>query len=469
MKCACTSRFVWTRLWSLKPELMFGLILALGGTSRSLTSVIERVQSLAMRKASVYLGKTTFRRRGRPVGMLQNDRFLHMLILGQTGTGKTTLMRNLAMQDAATGRGFLLLDPHGDLAEELHVNFENNGITHQYIDLGSEEPGFSYNPLADVKSTTESFVVNSLVDVFQHIWALEDAPRFEHLLRNVLFALLAWEEPSLHLIPRLLADRSFRRRVVAKVENDEVRRFWEGEFEGYSAKFRAVVVAPLQNKIGALLTDPRLNKILSSRDLPLDLRKEMDTEGIVIANLAKGRVGAGPSSLIGSLLLTEVARLGFTRADIPESERRDFIVYADEFHAFTTESVASMLSELRKYRIGLAASAQFTSQMRRDVRDAVFGNAGTKIVFRVGPQDARLLAVEFGPKLGALDLMASANWTGHMRLMIEGQPSKPFSFRTDAPLAFKGIAGDHNDDQLFGGACRSLLSNRLGKRGYGKT
>ena len=259
---------------------------------------------------------------------------------------------------------------------------------------------------------------------------LDDAPRFEHLLRNVLFALLAYEAPSLHLIPRLLTDKSFRRTVLRNVENEEVRRFWQEEYDGYSAKFRAVVVAPLQNKIGALLTDPRLHQILSGQARRLDLRTEMDSDGIVIVNLAKGKIGSSAASLIGSLLLTECARLAFTRADLDEDRRRDFIVFADEFHQFTTGSTAAMLSELRKYRVGVVLAAQYLDQMRVDVRDSVIGNAGTKILFRVGLRDARLFEGELLPRLKAHDLLRLPNWQAVVRLMIDGAPSPPLTMRT---------------------------------------
>ena len=383
-----------------------------------------------MERASIYLGKTTWRREGRLVGMLQDDRFLHMLILGQTGTGKTTLIRSMALQDAAAGRGFMVLDPHGDLAEDLHQELIAMGRRHRYLDLGQMRPDFSYNPLADIELDNESFVVNSIVDVFRHLWTLDDAPRFEHLLRNVLFALLAHERPSLHLIPETLTDKAFRRRLLRRVKNEEVLRFWRDEYDGYSAKFRAVVVAPLQNKIGALLTDPRLRQMLADGEGRIDLRREMDSNGIVVVNLAKGRVGSGPASLVGSLLLTECARLAFTRADQAEWDRRDFIVYADEFHQFTTGTVASMLSELRKYRVGVVLAAQFMTQMRRDVRDSVGGNVGSKLVFRIGSDDAQRMAAEFGPRFALLDLMETPNWHAKVRIAIAGAPSKAFSMET---------------------------------------
>lgn len=383
-----------------------------------------------MEQASIILGKTTWRREGRPVGMLQEDRFLHMLILGQTGTGKTTLIRSMALQDAAAVRGFMVLDPHGDLAEDLHQELIAMGRRHRYLDLGQVQPNFSYNPLADVEPDNESFVVNSIVDVFRHLWTLEDAPRFEHLLRNVLFALLAHEKPSLHLIPAVLTDKALRRRILRRVQNEEVLRFWRDEYDGYSAKFRAVVVAPLQNKMGALLTDPRLRHVLADGDGRVDLRREMDSAGIVIANLAKGRIGSGPASLVGSLLLTECARLAFTRADQAEPDRQDFIVYADEFHQFTTGSVASMLSELRKYRVGVVLAAQFMTQMRRVVLDSVCGNAGSKLIFRIGSDDAQRLGAEFGPQFALLDLMETPNWHAKVRIAIAGAPSRAFSMKT---------------------------------------
>jgi hypothetical protein len=269
-----------------------------------------------------------------------------------------------------------------------------------------------------------------IVEVFKNLWADDWGPRLEHVLRNVVFTLLESPDCTFADIPRLLNDRGFRSGLVGGVENDAVRSFWKDEYERYSPGFRSVVVAPLQNKVGALLTDPVLRRLLTESGPPIDLRRIMDDGQILLVDVDKGRIGDGPSALLGSLLVSHIALAGLSRSEQPQTQRRDFMVYLDEFQTFTTLSLATMLSELRKYGVGLILSHQHLSQLDPDIRDAVFGNAGTIASFRVGAADASYLAREFAPVFDANDLISLPRFSIYIKLLIDGQPTRPFSATT---------------------------------------
>ncbi len=253
------------------------------------------------------------------------------------------------------------------------------------------------------------------------------------MLRNVVFTLLERPDASLADIPRLLADRTFRSQVVANIEDPIVKDFWTNEFDKYSPGFRSVVVAPLQNKIGALLTDPTLRRILTEPGEPLDLRGIMDEGKILLVNLDKGQIGEGPATTLGSFLVSHLALSAVQRSNIPEEKRKDFAIVLDEFQTFTTLSVATMLAELRKYRVGMVLAHQHLSQLDPDIRDAVFGNAGTIISFRVGAADGAFLAREFAPTFSAEDFISLPLYHIYIRLLIDGEPSRPFSATTLPP------------------------------------
>jgi hypothetical protein len=252
-------------------------------------------------------------------------------------------------------------------------------------------------------------------------------------LRNALFALLDQPEATLGDILRLLDDADFRKRAALRVSNAQVRRFWLEEYERYPARFRAEAIAPLQNKVGAFLADPLLQRILTAQKSSFDLQRVMDQGKILLVNLAKGRIGEGPASLLGALLVARMGLAGLSRVGISEEGRRDFHVYLDEFHTFSTLSLATMLSELRKYRVNLVLAHQYLSQLDEGVRDAILGNVGTIVGFRVGAGDAEILEREFLPEFSASDLVNLPNYHVYLKLMIDGVVSRPFSAKTLLP------------------------------------
>ena len=380
-----------------------------------------------------HIGRTTFRRQGRLFGIRETDRFSHTYLIGRTGTGKSTLLGSMALQDLSARRGLALLDPHGDLVEEIagRIPADRSADT-LYLNAPNSEATWTYNPLAGVSPARRPLAAAGLVEVFKKLWHEDWGPRLEHLLRNVLLTLLEQPEATLADIPPLLADKDFRRDALRHIENPEVKDFWTTEYARYSPAFRAVVTAPLLNKVGAFLADPILRRILTGRRSSFNLRRIMDEGGVLLVNVAKGRMGEGPASLLGSLLVSSLTLAGLSRANQPVEERRPFFVYLDEFQTFGTLSLATMLSELRKYRVGVVLAHQYLGQLDRELRDAVLGNVGTLISFRVGAQDAPLIARELAPKFEPEDLISLPNRNIYLRLLVDGEPSKPFSAETVA-------------------------------------
>ncbi|HZS04812.1 MAG TPA: type IV secretion system DNA-binding domain-containing protein [Blastocatellia bacterium] len=378
-----------------------------------------------------FIGRTSFRNEHVSFGIRQADRRAPVYIIGRTGTGKSTLLEHLIRQDLVAGRGLMLLDPHGDLVERVLAHVPETRQTDLiYFNVSDYEHPLAFNPLEPVSPARRSLAASGLLEVFRKNWPESWGPRLEHVLRHALLALFEQKEATLVDVLRLLDDRGFRRRVAGETENVQVREFWLGEYERYPERFRVEVIAPVQNKVGAFLADPLLCRILVRPRSAFRLRRVMDEGKILLVNLAKGRIGGDTAALLGSLLLARAGLAALSRADVPEEERRDFHVYADEFQNFTTLSLATMLSESRKYRLNLTLAHQYLSQLDPQVRDALLGNAGTIISFRLGVADAELLAGEFAPVFTAADLVGLPNYSICVKLMIDGAVSPPFSAET---------------------------------------
>jgi hypothetical protein len=378
-----------------------------------------------------YLARLNYRNDRRLFGIRRSDRRFHMYIVGRTGTGKSTLLDILVRQDIRNGEGLALFDPHGDLVERLvdeARQFRPGDLL--YFDVPSRNQPFRFNPLEGVPLSKRSVAAAGLLDVFKKLWADFWGPRTEHILRNALLALFDQPSATLADILRLLREKSFRETAASRVTSFQVKRFWLEEYKGYSPGFRSQAIAPIQNKVGAFLSDRILNQILTESGTMLDLRVAMDAGKILLVNLAKGKIGEDSASLLGAMLVSQIGATGLSRADLPESERRDFYVYLDEFQTFSTQSLANMLSELRKYRVNLILANQYLSQVDSEVSDAILANAGTLISFRLGPGDAAYLAKEFQPQFEAIDLLNLPNHSIYLKLMIDGAVSKPFSATT---------------------------------------
>jgi type IV secretory pathway TraG/TraD family ATPase VirD4 len=394
-------------------------------------SIAAKNLEMSLDSRITFFARINYRDNQRVFGIRQSDRQAHMYIIGKTGTGKSTLLSTLIRQDLETGRGLALLDPHGDLVEQVvaAVPKHRKGDC-IYFNVPDDAHPLGFNPLERVSATKRGLAASYLLEAFKKHWGKFWGPRSEHILRNALLALLEQPEATLADVLRLLDDNKYRKRVADRVANTQVRRFWLKEYESYPARLRAESIAPIQNKVGAFLTDPILNRILTQSRSTFDLRTVMDNGQVLLVNLAKGRIGEDTASLLGALLVTRLAVSALSRADMPENNRRDFFIYADEFHTFTTLSIAGMLSELRKYRVGLILAHQYLSQLEIEIRDAILGNVGTLISFRIGAPDAQILEREFLPEFAALDLMSLPNYHIYLKLMVEGMVSRPFSATT---------------------------------------
>ncbi|WP_219319935.1 type IV secretory system conjugative DNA transfer family protein [Methylovirgula sp. HY1] len=363
------------------------------------------------------------------------ERRRHLYIVGQTGTGKSTLLLNLIRQDLIAGEGLALLDPHGDLAEAAlaHVpRARTNDLV--YINPADAERPIGFNPLSGVPDTLKPVVADGIVSAFRHVWPESWGQRLDYILTNAVRAILDVPGATLLMIPRLLVDETFRMPLIAHhVTDPVVRAFWNDEYARYSESFRTEAISPIQNKVGKVLMEPRLRNMLAQPKSTITLRRLMDEGAIVICNLSKGGLGESTAHLLGALLTTAIAQAALSRADTPAAERRTFHLYADEFQSFATESFALILSEARKYALTLTIGHQYLDQIPDRLRSAVFGNAGSIIACRAGAEDATILSRQIG--LGGPDaLLDLPNFTAWARLIRRGVPTSPIRLDLfDAP------------------------------------
>ena len=363
---------------------------------------------------------------GGSVTLSQCERQRHLYLIGQTGTGKSTLLLNLIAQDLDAGQGLALLDPHGDLAQAVLAQVprqRSNDLI--YIDPSDLARPIGFNPLVRVPQDLKPVVADGVVAAFRHVWPDSWGPRLDYILTNAVRALLDVPGATLLMLPRLLIDETFRLRLITRhVTDPVVRAFWLNEYAGYSPSFRTEAIAPIQNKIGKALMTPALRNMLAQPKNTISLRRLMDEGAIVICNLAKGALGESTAGLLGALLITTIAQAALSRTDTEVARRRPFHLYVDEFQAFATESFALILSEARKYGLTLTIAHQYIEQLPITLRAAVFGNVGSILACRTGATDAQLLAEQIGLKNpdALLDL---ANFTAWARLLRNGAPSSP--------------------------------------------
>ncbi len=379
----------------------------------------------------MYLGTTDYRNGGQLFGIKREDRFAHLYVIGKTGVGKSTLLERMALQDLESGNGFALIDPHGDLVERIADRVPSHRLLDVlYLNAADPTQPYGYNPLRHVRRDRIALAASGLMEVFEKMWPEAWGVRMEHILRNVLMALLEQPSANLHDVLRIVSDKNYRRSVANSLQNETVKTFLLKEFERFAFSYRADGIAPIQNKIGAFLADPLLNRILTAPKHDLHIRHIMDEGRVLLVNLAKGQIGEDSSSLLGGMLVTTIGLAAYSRADVAPAARRDFFVYVDEFQSFTTLAVANMLSEMRKYRLSFTAAHQYLNQLTPAVRHAVLGNVGTLISFRVGAEDAWYLAREFNGVFDETDLVQLPNHHIYLKLMIDGMPSLPFSAAT---------------------------------------
>lgn len=387
-------------------------------------------------KELTVIAKTNFRNMEKKFGIKRDDRRRHVYVIGKSGSGKSALLENMIMQDIINGNGCCVMDPHGDLAEAIvkciPPERQNDVI---YFNPSDTEFPIAFNILEGTGSdSSKNLITSGLIGIFKKIWADSWGPRLEYVLRNTILSLMYADGSTLLGINRMLVDKKYRNSVLEKVNDPIIKAFWTQEYENYPAKELPTIISPIQNKVGQFLSNPIVRNILGQAHNTIDLREIMDKKKIFLVNLSKGRIGEDNSSLIGSMLVTKLYLAAMSRVDIPEHERNDFYLYVDEFQNFATDSFADILSEARKYRLALTIAHQYVLQLPEKVADAIFGNGGTLITFRLGPQDAEIFEKEFGPDFVLEDLVNIPKYNVVLKLLIDGVASKPFSAATLPPM-----------------------------------
>jgi energy-coupling factor transporter ATP-binding protein EcfA2 len=368
-------------------------------------------------------------------GIAAVDERQHIYIIGKTGSGKTTLLRNLILQHIALGHGVGVIDPHGDLAEELLNHIPPKRADHLvYFNPGDIEFPIGLNLLANVAPDDRHLVASGIVGAFKGIWRDSWGPRLEYILYNAVSALLDCRNATLLGVNRMLTDDKFRAKVVRQIKDPFIRAFWAEEYANYDERFKREAIAPIQNKIGQVLLNPVVRNILGQVRCKVDIPYTMNNGRLFIANLSKGRLGHDKANLLGSLLVTQFQLGAMARSTRPESERRDFYLFIDEFQNFSTDAFASILAEARKYRLCLSLSHQYIDQLSEPIRQAVFGNVGTLIAFRIGYTDAEVMTKEFGKTIPATSLADLERYEAVVKLLVEGANQEPFRAKMLPPL-----------------------------------
>ena len=370
-----------------------------------------------------------------PFILSHDDRHHHLYTIGKSGTGKTTLLQNLILQDIEAGHGVAVIDPHGDLATNIIDCVPRSRIEDVvYFNPADLEYPIGLNLLGYTPPDERHLVASGIVSVFRGIWPDFWGPRLEYILYAAITALLDCENVSLLSVQRMLSDAHYRAWVIKQIKDPVVKAIWVNEFEGYNVRFMQEAVAPIQNKVGQLLMSPHLRNILGQVRSKLDARFMMDNGRIFIADLSKGKLGADKANLLGALILTQFQLAAMSRSTVPEDERRDFFLYVDEFQSFASDSFVSMLSEARKYRLCLTLSHQYIEQLRPEIRNAVFGNVGSVVGFRVGNHDAKVLEQIFGETYSAGQFSSLNNHEVYAKLLTQGQDAEPFLGKTLPPF-----------------------------------
>jgi len=403
----------------------------------SASKTIAPPQNLS--QANSVLAKTNHRQSNKLFGLSQEDRRRHLYLIGKTGMGKSTLVENLIISNLQQGQGLALIDPHGDLYQSILNKIPKNRSNDIILfDPFDQDFPISFNPLQEknYKHLSISGLVSTFKKLFSHSWG----PRLEYVLRNSLLTLAEHPNTSLLSLPRLLTDTKYRLQLTKNLQDPILHKFWQNEFNNLTEKQRQETIAPILNKVGQFFSSPICRNILSQSQNKLDLKFAMDTQKIILINLSKGQLGEDISQLLGSLLITKFQIDAMSRVNQPESKRKDFYLYIDEFQNFATESFISILSEARKYRLNLTIANQYLDQILPEIKDAIFGNIGSLISFQVGSKDAQYLSQELSNQveISAHDLQNLSKYHIYLKILQNGIPSKSFSANSlpPAPLSY---------------------------------
>jgi len=394
-------------------------------------------------KDLTYLGLTTYRDKNQLFGIKRKDRRQHVYILGKSGTGKSVLMFNMIIQNILNGEGVAVVDPHGELVEGVLSAIPPERMKDViYFNPADADHHIGFNVLELVDEKYKHLVASGLMGIFTKIWANAWSARMEYILNNCILALLDTPGTTLLGIPRMLVDKDYRQKIISNLKDPVIKAFWIHEYEAWQDKFRNEAIAPIQNKVGQFLSTSIIRNVVGQSKSTINIFDIMNDGKIFLVNVSKGRIGEDNSGLLGGMIITKIQLAAMERVRIPEEERKDFYLYVDEFQNFVTDAFAGILSEARKYRLNLTIAHQYTAQLVLDkssaMRDSVFGNVGTMIVFRVGADDAEFLEAEFEPEFVPQDIVNLPNYKIYLKLMIDGVTSRPFSAKTLPPIVKSG-------------------------------
>ena len=377
-------------------------------------------------------GMTNFRGINHQFGMLRYDRSRHVYIIGQTGAGKSGLLELFALSDVFHGQGYAIIDPHGDFAIN-NMKFIPGSRLNDVVYFNPADTKFplGFNPLEVTNPEQKTNISSEVIGVLKRMFGDSWGPRLEYILRYTILALLDRPETTMLDITRMLTDKKFRKDTLSYCTDTVVLQFWNVEFASWTDKFQAEAIAPVLNKVGAFTANPVIRNIIGQPKSTFNIRQMMDEGKILIVNLSKGLIGEDNAGILGAFLVTKIQLAAMSRSDIPDiKDRRPFYLYVDEFQNFATDSFATILSEARKYGLNLTVANQYISQMSDTVRDAVFGNVGTMISFRVSADDSPILAKQFEPQFEPNDLLQMHNRNFIINMVINGEKSPAFSAKT---------------------------------------
>ncbi|MEX0616880.1 MAG: type IV secretion system DNA-binding domain-containing protein [Candidatus Woykebacteria bacterium] len=414
-------------------------------------------------KATI-IGETIFRDTSTKFGIRKPDRRKHMYIIGKTGTGKSTLIKNMIIQDMRAGEGVAVLDPHGQLIDELLEFVPENRLSDVVIfNPADADYPVSLNMLEMVDPRQRTLMGDALVDVFKKYFAESWGPRLEYILKNSILTLLEVPNTSLLSITRLLTDKDYRKYIVGLISDPQMKAYWNNEYTRMEGNERLITeaISPIQNKVGQFLNSELIRNIVGQPKSSIKIDEIINSGKIFFVDLAAGRIGTNNSSLLGAMIVSQLQFAAMRRVDVSEESRRDFFLYADEFQNFATDSFAVVLSEARKYRLDLIVTHQYIEQMPDAVKDAIFGNVGTLISFTVGPTDAHFLEREFTPIFLENDIINLGRYEMYLKLQVDDQASQPFSARSLPP--FTDAAGLRDKAVSFSRASYSKPVERVEK------
>lgn len=391
-----------------------------------------------------FFAKTEFRNKETIFGIKDGeDRRRHTYIIGKSGTGKTTLIANMAIDDIRKGKGVAIIDPHGDLSQTILDYIPASRIQDTcYFNPADTDFIYPINVLEAHNDSQRELVASGVMSIFKKLYGNSWGPRLEHILRNTLLTLVYVEGSHLGHVVEILTDESFRKKTLSQLKNPTLLNFWKNEFERMDDKLRIEAISPILNKVGQFLSSSNIRNTVSQAKSKINIQQIMDDKKILIADLSSGKLGEDNSSLLGAMLISQIQLCAMNRVHIPQDQRQDFYLYVDEFQNFATEAFIKILSEARKFRLNLIIANQYMSQLDKTIQDAILGNVGSLLCYVVGSNDAHILAREFGEDFPPEDLVKIGRYQILSKLSIDSETKPPFYATALPPLACKNQGRD---------------------------